>query len=137
MATENSGNVVLLIDRQIRTAIAHRHLIRFKYGSSVRIAEPHDYGNVDTRLEPCRRPAPNIAGQWESITALPGVERVPKHNGRVSLRVRGIEFAELAEGQLYFGLNERTIFAVRTMAPSGTARTSRATGLGTSALAIS
>ncbi|PYR69611.1 MAG: hypothetical protein DMF87_26380 [Acidobacteria bacterium] len=44
MATENSGNVVLLIDRQIRTAIAHRHLIRFKYGSSVRIAEPHDYG---------------------------------------------------------------------------------------------
>ena len=44
MATEHSGHVVLLIDRQIRTAIARRHLIRFKYGSSVRVAEPHDYG---------------------------------------------------------------------------------------------
>ena len=44
MATENSGRVVLLIDRQIRLAIARRHLIRFKYGSAVRVAEPHDYG---------------------------------------------------------------------------------------------
>jgi hypothetical protein len=71
-------------------------------------AEPHDYGNIDTRLEPCRRPAPNSAGAWESIAALPDVERVAKHDGRVSLRVRGIEFAEIADGQLRFGLNQRT-----------------------------
>jgi hypothetical protein len=70
-------------------------------------ADPHDYGNVDTRLEPCRRPPPNLAGTWESILSLPGVERIPKHDGRVSLRVRGVEFAELAEGQLHFGLSER------------------------------
>jgi hypothetical protein len=70
-------------------------------------ADPHDFGNVDTRLEPCRRPSPNIVGQWERITSLPGVERIAKHNGRVSLRIRGIEFAELVDGQLYFGLNER------------------------------
>ena len=71
-------------------------------------AEPHDYGNIDTRLEPCRRPAPNSAAAWESIAALPDVERVAKHDGRVSLRVRGIEFAEIADGQLRFGLNQRT-----------------------------
>jgi hypothetical protein len=70
-------------------------------------ADPHDYGNVDTRLEPCRRPAPNIVGQWQELLAMPGVERIPKHDGRVSLRVRGIEFAEMTEGQLYFGLSER------------------------------
>ncbi|HKA00124.1 MAG TPA: hypothetical protein VKE70_26620, partial [Candidatus Solibacter sp.] len=71
-------------------------------------AEPHDYGNIDTRLEPCRRPAPNSAGAWESIAALPDVEHVTRHDGRVSLRVRGIEFAEIADGQLRFGLNQRT-----------------------------
>ena len=70
-------------------------------------ADSHDYGNVDTRLEPCRRPPPNLAGKWERLAELPGVERVPKHDGRVSLRVRGIEFAELAEGELQFGLHER------------------------------
>jgi hypothetical protein len=69
--------------------------------------DPLDYGNVDTRLEPCRRPPPNVTAAWERITLLPGVERIPKHDGRISLRVRGIEFGEIAEGQLYFGLNER------------------------------
>jgi hypothetical protein len=70
-------------------------------------AEPGDYGNLDTRLEPCRRPAPNIAEPWQQIAALPGVERIPQHDGRTSLRVRGIEFAELRGGDLLFGLGER------------------------------
>ena len=70
-------------------------------------AEPRDYGNIDTRLEPCRRPSPNQAPQWERLAALPGVECVAKHDGRVSLRVRGIEFAEMADGELRFGLGER------------------------------
>ena len=70
-------------------------------------AEPKDYGNLDTRLEPCRRPSPNIAEPWQQIAALPGVERIPKHDGRTSLRVRGIEFAELSGPDLFFGLSER------------------------------
>jgi hypothetical protein len=35
------------------------------------------------------------------------VERIPLHDGRTSLRVRGIEFAELAGGELRFGMAER------------------------------
>ena len=70
-------------------------------------ADLQDYGNLDTRLEACRRPAPNTAGAWRSLTSLPGVERIPKHDGRTSLRVRGIEFAELNGTNLFFGLNER------------------------------
>ena len=70
-------------------------------------AEPRDYGNLDTRLEPCRRPAPNLAEPWQQIAALPGVERIAKHDGRTSLRVRGIEFAELSGNDLFFGLGER------------------------------
>src|ERR1022692_4181831 len=70
-------------------------------------AEPRDYGNLDTRLEPCRRPAPNLADPWQQIADLPGVERIPKHDGRTSLRVRRIEFAELSGADLFFGLGER------------------------------
>jgi hypothetical protein len=70
-------------------------------------AEPRDYGNLDTRLEPCRRAAPNIAEPWEQIASLPGVERILKHDGRTSLRVRGIEFAEINGRDLFFGLGER------------------------------
>lgn len=64
--------------------------------------DPRDHGNLDTRLERCRRPDPNLP-----VADLPGVERVPKHDGRVSLRVRGVEFGEIADGTLRFGLEER------------------------------
>jgi hypothetical protein len=37
---------------------------------------------------------------------LSGVERILKHDGRISLRVRGIEFAEIASGELRFGMGE-------------------------------
>ena len=69
--------------------------------------DSRDHGNLDTRLEPCRRPEPNAPETWSGIAGLAGVERVPRHDGRTSLRVRGIEFAELAGGDLLFGLGER------------------------------
>jgi hypothetical protein len=69
--------------------------------------DPHDHGNLDTRLEPCRQPPPNRSEAWQSVTSLPGVESIPMHDGRTSLRVRGIEFAELSGGGLFFGLSER------------------------------
>jgi hypothetical protein len=31
-------------DARVRYAIANRHLIEFRYGGGMRIAEPHDYG---------------------------------------------------------------------------------------------
>jgi hypothetical protein len=65
--------------------------------------DPRDHGNLDTRLERCRR-----ADTISTLADLPGVDRVVKHDGRVSLRVRGIEFAEIAGGELRFGLTERT-----------------------------
>jgi hypothetical protein len=82
----------------------------FSYNEQDYVAgcDPRDHGNLDTRLEPCRRPDPNLAERWRNITSLPGVERVPKHDGRTSLRVRGIEFAEIAGGELSFGLDQKT-----------------------------
>ncbi len=86
---------------------ARFELFTYTDGDDILRAEPRDHGNVDTRLEPCRRPAPNIAEPWQQIAALPGVESIPKHDGRTSLRVRGIEFAELCGRDLLFGLGER------------------------------
>jgi hypothetical protein len=82
---------------------ARFELFSYTDGDIIESVDPRDYGNIDTRLERCRRPdaAPTIAD-------LPGVERVPKHDGRISLRVRGLEFAEIAGGELKFGLTERT-----------------------------
>jgi hypothetical protein len=63
-----------------------------------------DLGNLDTRLE-VRRAAPAHGPEWwRDLESLEGVERVVKHDGRASLRVRGIEFAEWADGELRFGL---------------------------------
>src|SRR5262249_47392995 len=69
--------------------------------------DPQDHGNLDTRLEVCRRPSPNVPEGWQGIECLPGVERIVKHDGRASLRVRGIEFAEVQDGAMRFGLAEK------------------------------
>ena len=88
-------------------AAARLELFSYSEEDFVVRVDPRDHGNLDTRLEPCRRPAPNLLETWQRILSLPGVERVVKHDGRASLRVRGIEFAEIRGGELLFGLGER------------------------------
>jgi hypothetical protein len=56
--------------------------------------DPHDFGNLDTRLEPCRRPIA-ASRELEELAALDAVETIPRPNGSVSLRIRGIEFARV------------------------------------------
>ena len=67
--------------------------------------DPRDFGNVDTRVELCRQPAP--LGAFESLLASPEVERVARHDGAVSLRVRGVEFAQISADGAHFGLSQR------------------------------
>jgi hypothetical protein len=86
---------------------ARFEIFRYTEQDFVTQADPRDHGNLETRLEPCRRGIEEIPERWAGIAALPGVERSAKHDGRVSLRVRGIEFAEMAEGGLRYGLRER------------------------------
>jgi hypothetical protein len=101
-------------------AAARFELFAYTDDDNVARIDPRDHGNLDTRLEPCRRPEPHLADPWAGIAALPGVERIPKHDGRVSLRVRGIEFAEMVSGELRFGLGE-----LRTARPYHTAEIER------------
>lgn len=65
-----------------------------------------DFGNVETRVELCREAAP--LGAFEPLLDSPEVERVARHDGAVSLRVRGVEFAQVSENGARFGLAERT-----------------------------
>jgi len=69
--------------------------------------DPRDFGNVHTRLEVCRQPAP--LGPFERLLDSPEVERVARHDGGVSLRVRGVEFAQAGQMGVRFGLTERNI----------------------------
>ena len=65
----------------------------------------HDYGNLDTRLEPCRRRLPAKSdAMLAPIRGVPGVETVERADGELSLRVRGLEFARSNGGDLLFGL---------------------------------
>jgi hypothetical protein len=87
-------------------ASARFELFAYSPEDFVTHVDPRDHGNLDTRLEICHQPGPPRE-QWRAVLALPGVECVPKHSGRISLRVRGWEFAELAGNELLFGPEER------------------------------
>ena len=67
-----------------------------------------DYGNLDTRLEPCRRRLPSeLDPAIDAVCAIPGVEKIERADGEVSLCVHGMEFARTAGGDLLFGLHRR------------------------------
>ena len=67
-----------------------------------------DYGNLDTRLEPCRRRiASQLDGLLQPFHEMPDVEIVERADGESSLRVRGLEFARTAESELLFGLEKK------------------------------
>ena len=60
--------------------------------------DPHDFGNLETRLEPCRRAAARRRSRSRRRDP-DEVERIPRPDGSVSLRIRGIEFARVAAGR--------------------------------------
>ncbi len=70
--------------------------------------DPRDAGNLDTELKPCRRAAFAPPELVERLLAIPGVERVPLAGGSLSLRVRGVEFAEVRPDGIRFGMAART-----------------------------
>ena len=67
-----------------------------------------DYGNLDTRLEPFRRRLPcGLDDALRAIRETSGVETVDRADGELSLRVRGLEFARTAEGELLLGVDKK------------------------------
>jgi hypothetical protein len=73
--------------------------------------EADDWGNLETRLEPCHVSAPHrpqTLDAWlDRLARLPDVESVPLNDGSISLRVRGLEFARVSSTELRFGLQRQ------------------------------
>ena len=86
-------------------------------GELVRIDE-QDFGNVSTSLAPCL-PAGDLrepARGWTSqLLANLDVQAVPRSDGFVSLRVRGIEVARAAGSKMTYGLDSDRPVSQRTM----------------------
>ncbi|MEK7409624.1 MAG: hypothetical protein AAB225_31540 [Acidobacteriota bacterium] len=82
--------------------------------------DPRDYWNLDTHLENLNAPRPerplHLDAWVERLARLPAVEKVPRNDGSVSLRVRGLEFARATRSQLLFGLEKRTAAGERNLA---------------------
>jgi hypothetical protein len=67
-----------------------------------------DYGNLDTRVEPCRRRLPSeLDAVLEPVLQIPGVEMIDRSDGELSLRVYGLEFARTSEGRILSGIQSR------------------------------
>jgi len=76
-----------------------------------------DYGNLDTHLEPCRRRLRSgIDGTIQRLCTIPGVERLDRGDGELSLRVHGLEFARTAGDRLLIGIDTKR----ETRASNGT-----------------
>ena len=67
-----------------------------------------DYGNLDTRLEQCRRPVPGeLDRKIERILETPDVEAIARSDGEQSLRVHGMEFARTVGRELLVGIHRK------------------------------
>ncbi len=94
--------------RHLDPEAARYELFAFSPEGFVAVLDPADIGNLDTRLEVCRGPAALPAPLALRLAAVPGFECVPKEDGALSLRVRGVEFAQAGGDAVRFGLRERT-----------------------------
>ena len=70
-----------------------------------------DYGNLETHLDHCTRAVPDGSPEihaWVShIAGATPIEQIPRPDGSLSLRVRGLEFARAGERALIYGLETR------------------------------
>ncbi len=84
-------------------------------GNLARIDE-RDYGNLSTELPACS-PTPTPAGpvaRWVSeLQAHPDVDAIPRPDGAISLKIRGLEFALAGNGVMTYGLDRQRPFSAR------------------------
>lgn len=75
-----------------------------RYESEVDIG---DYGNVDTEVAPHAHMPSGALDALSDMQSVPGVHAVTSVDGSVSLRVHGLEFANLKNGELQVGIDTR------------------------------
>ena len=85
-------------------------LYSFDAAGDVRRMDERDYGNLATELRPClpaSLPEEPVAEWVRRLMALPEVEGLPRADGLLSLRVRGIQFAVAGRGVMTSGIERQ------------------------------
>lgn len=86
--------------RFLDSRLASYTALAYSVEGYTRVLDLRDYGNVDTKVEPCRRNSAHFPDALaQALTQLPGVEAVPGCDGSLSFRVRGLEFARRSTGE--------------------------------------
>jgi hypothetical protein len=94
------------------------HLHEFDPKGHIARLDEQDFGNLHTELLPCRpaaEPAEPVAGWVRALLEVPGVEALPAADGILSLRVRGLSFAQAGCGSLVCGLDERRLLTAERL----------------------
>lgn len=90
-------------------SVAAYELYEFGPDNSTARIDERNYGNLATALEaalPVSEPQPPVAGWVERLVERPGVERVGRADGLISLRVRGLEFARAGTHLMTYGFDQ-------------------------------
>ncbi len=96
-----AGQLTALRLRHLESSLLPSRLFRFNQHGSAGEVDLADLGNLVTALQPCRRPSPVGEPErlvLERLMSAYAVSVVPRHDGSLSLRVNGLEFAQLFEG---------------------------------------
>jgi hypothetical protein len=113
------GKLVLFLPAGAEATVRHRlrwldpqaaqyELWTFTEDETALRQDPRDRGNLETHLEPLHRVPVPVDPLVQQLGAEPQVETVEMSGSTISLRVRGLEFARTAGGELFFGVHERT-----------------------------
>lgn len=101
---DGAARATSLRSRYLDPAAVSLRIMTYSPEDFVAEVDPQDIGNMDTSLEVCHEPTfegDNLSG----LLAIPGVEMLPRANGSISLRVRGLEFARADRFGIRFGLD--------------------------------
>jgi hypothetical protein len=103
-----SAKTTCLRLRHLNTGVAEYSAFLYSEDGRECAADLRDFGNLDTRLDPCRRRLSSAIDQTvERLREIAGVESIERSDGELSLRVRGMEFARTSGGTLLAGLETK------------------------------
>jgi len=107
---ETAGNLTAQRLRWLNGETLLPRLFRFNAHGSAGEVDPHDLGNLQTRLASLYVPpqlSPEAAALIEELKSFDGVGCTPEIGGVISVRWRGLEFARLEKGRMLLGIDTK------------------------------